>query len=258
MFGILRNIGRSAVLSALGNFKKARPATYFLNGHYVSMSEMRVERQLEIFHNQLKVLSNHFDLVGPEEAVANQRQTSSRLLCLTFDDGLAENYTVLAPVARDFRIACLFFINPAYLGLSGGEADAVLRTNYFVNLRKDFLTAAQVHQLASDGHIIGSHTFSHTRLSNLGTSELERELDIAKAEIEKITSTRCDFFAYPFGGVHDITAEGLKLALARHPFVFSSTTSNRLLEFNGTVINRRHFEGNWPYSHINFFLSRRI
>lgn len=253
----IRNFARKVILSTLGSFSKVKNGTYFLNGHYVTRDNIEADLQIGIFEDLLWDLSRNFEFVAPEECILNLNQKHSKILCFTFDDGLEENFSVLAPVLERFKTKGMFFINPDFIGLAGESAISVLRSNYLVDFSKNFLTSGQISELASSGHIIGSHTSSHCRLSEIGGEMARLELSKSKVAIEAITNQTCSYFAYPFGGLTDISAENLKIAREYYDHVFSSTTSNNLFEFNKQVINRRHFEGNWPASHINFFLSRR-
>jgi peptidoglycan/xylan/chitin deacetylase (PgdA/CDA1 family) len=257
MYNNIRNFTRSIILSTIGSFSKVKNGTYFLNGHYVSRDNIPAHMQIDIFERLLKVLSKDFEFVTPNECIRNRDQKRSRIVCFTFDDGLEENHSVLAPVLERFNTRGIFFINPDFLGLTGDAAESVLRSNYLVDFSKNFLTSEQVSELASSGHVIGSHTASHGRVSEMNEAMIRFELNKSKAAIEAISKQTCSSFAYPFGGLNDISVEGLRIALEYYDYVFSSTTSNNLFEFDKQVINRRHFEGNWPSSHINFFLSRR-
>jgi peptidoglycan/xylan/chitin deacetylase (PgdA/CDA1 family) len=253
----VRAWARHIVLSTIGPFASVNPGTYFLNGHYVCKDQRPIEIQQEIFADLIKELSKNFDIVSPEEAISNLNQRSSKCLCLTFDDGFRDNYTVIAPVAEYFQFRCLFFVTPLYLGLEKSEIRNILLEKYKVNFEKVFLNKAEVRNLAKNGHTIGSHGFSHTRLNITNISMLETELIKSKSSIETITNKSCDLFAYPFGKLSDLSLEGLELACSTYKAVFSSTSSPKQYEFSGRVINRRHFEGNWPASHVNYFLSRR-
>lgn len=252
-----RTLARRAVLDLLGPWAKVQAGTYFLNGHYVSKAPQPVAAQQETFANLLQALSREFKLVSPDEALSELGQRKSKLLCLTFDDGFQDNYTVIAPVAEQFGFRSLFFINPLYLGLKSDEAKEVLREKYRPDLQKVFLSQGEVRELSVRGHVIGSHGLSHTRLNISDAGILRKELIDAKSSIEAITGKSCEFFAYPYGGRADISQEALDLAFSNYSQVFSSTTSAGFFEFEGRVINRRHFEGEWPISHIRFFLSRR-
>lgn len=253
----MRDLARKLLLNILGPLSIVRSGTYFLNGHFISEKNFPAQTQIAIFDQLLKALSKDFDLVSPGIALENISQKGSRLLSLTFDDGFSENATVIAPVMDSYNAKGLFFINPDYLDIDKQHALRVLKEKYLVNFEKTFLTKEQVRRLAANGHVIGSHTSSHLRLFTSDRDLLHDELIRSRHAIESITGQNCNTFAYPFGGVRDISDLALQIALANYDFVFSSTTSKRSSEFDGHVINRRHFEGNWPSSHIKYFLSRR-
>lgn len=58
----------------------------------------------------------------------------------------------------------------------------------------------QILEMASDPLCtIGSHTLTHTSLTNLSTKQLEEELIESKSKIEKNIKSSVDHFAYPYG-----------------------------------------------------------
>jgi len=254
----IRSWLREQTLYMLGNLTKPSKRTHFLNGHYILPTGDSHEKQKEIFYRQLMALSKNCRLVNPDEALSNLHQTTEALICLTFDDGYEDVYTVIAPVLAQLNIKAIFFINPAFLGMEKEGTRSVLRENYETVVDKTFLTRDMVAALHQQGHVIGSHSTSHQRLNIVGKDILLREVVDSKVEIERIIQDKCIHFAYPFGGSNDLSNEALDLAVQNYSHIYSSIKRDGLWSFNGRVINRRHFEGNWPVSHIRYFLSNRI
>lgn len=248
---------RETYLTFMGRFASPSLRTHFLNGHYVLPAcDLKVKQQ-EIFYRQLIALKKNCRLVNPDEALSNLHQTTEALICLTFDDGYEDVYTVIAPVLAQLNIKAIFFINPAFLGMEKERTRSVLRENYETVVDKTFLTRDMVSALHQQGHVIGSHSTSHQRLNIVDKDILLREVVDSKIEIERIIQDKCIHFAYPFGGSNDLSNEALDLALQNYSHIYSSIKRDGLWSFNGRVINRRHFEGNWPVSHIRYFLSNR-
>lgn len=216
-----------------------------------------IDTQQKKFRQLLEKLSKKAVLVSPKEAIEKRFQTTRPLVCFTFDDGFEDNLTVVAPVLEEFGLKGIFFVNPAFVGLTDSNAATVLRSRYNSEVKKCFLDRAQVKNLSDRGHLVGSHGLTHERLNTEDVIILRNELEESKRQIEEITQVSCELFAYPFGGHHDISRVGLEMALTVYSHTFSGIRSSKLFEFNKRVINRRHFEGNWPCEHINYFLARR-
>ena len=79
-------------------------------------------------------------------------QTKSSLntvVSLTFDDGLASQYSTL-PMLRSHGMSATFYVNSALVGSS-----------------RSYMTWGQILQLANAGNEIGSHTLHHVVLSQV-------------------------------------------------------------------------------------------
>lgn len=253
----IKAIVRRNYLNAVGRICQPSRGTHFLNGHYVSRDEIAIELQREIFYDRLIALSKHCDLVSPNIALDQRFQRTQKLVCLTFDDGFQDVYTTLVPVLKEVKVSAIFFINPSFIGLGKSETAKVLRDNYGTTVAKQFLTKQELISVIKEGHLIGSHSLTHRRLTGINQSAFEEEILKSKSVLQTEYNVDCKCFAYPFGGKNDISPEALSLASAAYPFVFSSITSDGLFSFGGKVINRRHFEGNWPVAHVRYFLSSR-
>lgn len=248
---------RRVLLDVMGQFSSPKKRTHFLNGHYVTAQSYPIRHQREIFKQQLSQLAQFLTLTNPADALAELHQCEKPKVCLTFDDGFSDTYEVIAPVLDELNVKAVFFVNPAFFDLTESTAHINISKYLHSSLRKNFLTKAQVLELHQRGHTIGSHTLSHQRLNTDDPELLEREIVDSKSEIEKLVGSSCKLFAYPFGTASDISGEALTLALREYDHVFSSIKGRALFSFDGRVINRRHFEGDWPVNHLKYFLANR-
>ena len=89
-----------------------------------------------------------------------------RSVVLTFDDGYASHFELVAPLLVRYRFSGTFFISVGLVGRPG------------------YLTWDQIRKLAFLGMEIGSHGMSHAPLTQLGDSELSRELAESKRLLE--------------------------------------------------------------------------
>jgi len=84
---------------------------------------------------------------------------------------------------------------------------------------------------------------------------LNNQLQKSKLIIESKTNSSCEYFAYPYGGMNDLSETGLAQAQKYYRYIFSQSDYRHNFSFKGSVINRRHFEPDWPVSHVKYFLS---
>ena len=104
-------------------------------------------------------------------------------LVITFDDGYADNLTVALPILQRYGMKATIFVVAGEVGQPG------------------YLTWEQLKMWRAAGGEIGSHTFNHKLLVNLGPEECRRELALSKSLLERGAGVPVSFLAYPFGGV---------------------------------------------------------
>lgn len=115
---------------------------------------------------------------------------SKKNICLTFDDGFGNDYTVLQKLGFKATIFAVYnFV----------EREAVCGLNNNVCSDKAF-SWSQLRQLSNNGFCIGSHSLSHRNLGNLNIAGLKEEIVKSKEMFERKLSRPISFFAYPFGG----------------------------------------------------------
>ena len=244
---------RKLFLDFFGKYSKPANGVHVLNGHYLS----RTNGQSEIFNDQLKGLQQVCSLIRIEDAVSmivNGTIVNEPLVAFTFDDGFEECATSIAPVLEVFNINAAFFINPNFI-----DGNTVYLNNFLKNVVstpfKQPMSWEQIIGLQQKGHIIGSHTLDHIRLDNNDTNILNFQLLKSKQIIELKTNTKCEYFAYPYGRMGDLSETALTLAKKHYKYIFSQSNHKRYFSFNGSVINRRHFEPDWSVSHVKYFIS---
>ncbi len=69
------------------------------------------------FAQQMDLLAENFVVLPLREAVTrlHQGKLPARAVCITFDDGYANNFTVAAPILRERGLPATVFVAPAYL-----------------------------------------------------------------------------------------------------------------------------------------------
>ena len=85
---------------------------------------------------------------------------------LTFDDGLASDYTEAFPVLAELGLRATFFVVPMFVGTTG------------------YVTWGQLREMVAAGMEVGSHSLTHSFVDVLGPADLEREFGESKRMIE--------------------------------------------------------------------------
>ena len=118
------------------------------------------------------------------------------------------------------------------------------------------MTWAKIKTLHYEGHLIGSHTMNHINCRDNPMGVLDEELSASKRIIEAQLNAPCNHFAYTYGKIEHFSEQALACAEQYYTYIYSQAGHSNYFSFDGRVINRRHFEGNWKKHHIDFYLSK--
>lgn len=113
-----------------------------------------------------------------ESKVFRSVATSSKVIALTFDDGPDPRFTPkVLEVLRKHRARATFFV----VGRAAEEYPEILE------------------QVAREGHVIGNHGYSHTKLTGLTREQIRAEIRRTERLISAATGARPVYFRPPFG-----------------------------------------------------------
>ncbi len=153
------------------------------------------------FARQLDWLQEHCDLIRLEDVLSTARAVprARPSVCLTFDDGYADNFEYAFPALQRRGIPATFFV---VTGLLEHEGEAVvrqqrLRRSAYADVRP--MAWSHVRAMRDQGMEIGAHTHSHPNLARLTPSAAREELRRSKEVLEDRLGHRVDAMAYPFG-----------------------------------------------------------
>ena len=249
----MRSLVRNIILSSVGSTKSIGCGIHILNSHYISKNDS----DASVFHDLLNNINKTADFVTIQEAVKliqNKQKINDKLIAFTFDDGFAECHSKIAPVLSDFNTNAAFFINPGFV--DGDDKYIENFNKNVVHVDKKPMNWEQIKELHNQGFVIGNHTYDHVRLVGLSQSELEYQIRLSKSKIEEKLNSSCDYFAWTYGSYNDIDDNALKIVAQEHKYNFSCDNYTKYFWNNQNFLNRRHIEGDWPLSHIKYFLSK--
>ena len=251
----MRNLIRKFILNIISFFSYPSNYIHILNGHFVE--EINNKNSCILFESFIQKLISKYDIISLDQAIHlinNKIFISKPKLVLTFDDGFEECFTIIIPILKKYNIKATFFINPASINSNFDNLEFI-NNNLKVNLNKKFMSWDNLKHISDNGHIIGSHTFSHLILNNLSKEILEKELVYSKKIIEEKLNINCKYFAYPFGNDKYFDTNAFNLANKIYDYTFISGNYTNYFYKKNNVLSRRHFEPNWNYKHILFFTS---
>lgn len=108
---------------------------------------------------------------------------------ITFDDGCETDLLLAAPLLEEAGCGATFYVVTGFLGQRG------------------YMTVRQVRELSERGFEIGSHSHTHSYLTDLGDRQLRAEIRDSKERLEEMTGKRVEHFSCPGGRWDERVAE---------------------------------------------------
>jgi peptidoglycan/xylan/chitin deacetylase (PgdA/CDA1 family) len=127
-------------------------------------------------------------------------------LCLHFDDGTPDHYSIAAPIVEAAGGRATFPIFSNNATVSAGTTGA--------------MSWAQIADLVARGHEVAAHTKTHTDMTTLTAAQRVTEWDDARTALQNITGKPITSFVYPFSAHNAATN---KEAYCRYDRTFSGT-----------------------------------
>ena len=116
-------------------------------------------------------------------------------VCLTFDDGYADSYTIVYPMMKEFHYPWTLFIITGQVG------------------QQNRVTWDQLREMAASHTMtIASHTYSHPKLHEISYAQKKEEIQKAQADIKRELGWDNVWFCYPYGSYDQETEDILKSA----------------------------------------------
>lgn len=180
-------------------------------------------KHAEIYKLSRRDFALHLAAVGraATRKLARGNGAAPETVILTFDDGGASAYHIIAPMLEQHGWHGCFFVSTAWIGEPG------------------FLTADQIWQLDCAGHTIGSHSHSHPRrMSRLGCDRLVTEWRSSIERLEQIVHHSVTIASLPGGDYSRPVADAA--AAAGIQTLFTSEPTTRPHVVNGCRVLGRY------------------
>ena len=164
----------------------------------------------KLFQQQMDWLQQHFEIVSLQEAQHRMqlRHNSRPCVCITFDDGYADNCQQAIPYLVKQQIPCTYFVSTNHI-LTGQpfqhdiELGQPARPNSLDELKA----------MAQAGIEIGGHTATHADLGKITDPiELHEEMVESATILSKAIGRQIRYFAFPFGQHRNLSNAAFQLA----------------------------------------------
>jgi peptidoglycan/xylan/chitin deacetylase (PgdA/CDA1 family) len=133
----------------------------------------------ELFKKHMEYISENCHLISLAEM--NHKSDG---VAVTFDDGYANNLTVVAPILERLNIPFTVFAT----------------VDYIQNNNDLYLSTTELKELSAlNCASVGSHCVTHSRLTQCDDQQLENELTYSKSFLEDLTGKNINSVAYPYG-----------------------------------------------------------
>ena len=226
------------------------------------------------FEKLIKLIQNELGFIDPKDFASytiDQYEINSKKVLLTFDDGFYSNYQLTKEILDPIGVKGLFFVNPNFAKLSKNfEYKTFMKDNFLFNnlnpnnsenIENPEITPMKfnhMRELIDNGHTIGSHSYSHRRLSSLNSSkDLLYEILESKKILEEELLYKIKHFAFPFGDIKSISRESMEIAKKHYEYIYSGIRGLNTVKLKKDIIFREslNISNNTNY---NLLLSANI
>lgn len=190
--------------------------TVFLGYH--SISKYRNKRKNfyytlspELFQTHMKYLYDHdFNVINLSKWYRLKTNGSlNRSIVLTFDDGYADSFHYAYPILKKYGFSATFFLICNFIGSQ--TTFPWLHEPKFLANENLPLSSEQIIQMDKDGMDFGSHTLSHTDLTQISSKKAQEEIRGSKEYLEDLLGHDIISFSYPYGSWSNFNASTTEL-----------------------------------------------
>jgi peptidoglycan/xylan/chitin deacetylase (PgdA/CDA1 family) len=136
----------------------------------------------------------HAILLADLSRVPREPINLSRLVVITFDDGLISDAEVAFPILREFGYRAEFFVNTSSVGQAG------------------YVSWEQIIEMSRAGMSFQSHGVNHVAFTRLRGKKLENELRESRHELRVRLQSSAEFLSAPFGFINSRVVEAALIA----------------------------------------------
>jgi len=224
------------------------------------------QRHAESFRRQLEWYRRVFSPVGLDDLNALfetktwKKDKPGLIVC--FDDGRRDNIDVALPMLDEFGFIGWFFVPVGFIEAPPHDQFAFAKSQRIFHLPQDekadrlAMTWDEIRELDRRGHVVSCHTWSHCRLNESVSAELqEREIVGAKSKIEQEIGRAVAAFGWVGGEASSFSASAAR-RIASAGFRYGFMNANAIItpKTNPLQLQRTNVEAVWPLEVVRFQL----
>lgn len=158
----------------------------------------------DLFEKYCRFFDRYFNVISLSDLMRKLERGDSVAgdLVITFDDGYKDNHDIAAPILARLNLPATFFVTTGFI-----ESTRNAPWDEKLSLTSEWMSWADVKSLANMGFEIGGHTVTHPSLAHIPHEDAEREIRECKQTLESVLGRDVPHFAYPFGGVDNMSDE---------------------------------------------------
>lgn len=139
-----------------------------------------------------------------DEYIRNGTPLPEKPVCITFDDGYADNYEIVYPIMKKFGFPWTIFVITNDVGKSGR------------------VTWEQLKEMQASGVTVANHTFSHPQMTYIPAKTQREEVELTQQALAEHLGIENTYFCYPYGLYNDtlkgiLRENGITLAVTMDP-----------------------------------------
>lgn len=168
--------------------------------------ELEVTPQfLEQTINEYREHGYHFVSIDQVYEIVTGKDKGKPFVCLTFDDGYQDNYTLAYPLLKRLNVPFAIYVTTGFID---NRLSMWWYPNGLMGINTESLKELDADPLCT----IGAHTISHPKLDTLAKEEQQHEILQSKQELEKLLVKPINHFSYPHGAYNSDTLDIVKSA----------------------------------------------
>ena len=128
------------------------------------------------------------------------RRHKEKWVCITFDDGYQDNYTLAYPLLKRLEVPFAVYVTTGFI-------DNRLPMWWYAGERLGITTESLKALDAAPLCTIGAHTVSHPKLDTLSKEQQLDEINESKNALEQLLGHPIHHFSFPHGAYNDDTLD---------------------------------------------------
>lgn len=162
------------------------------------VSNVPEQKELEVTVAWLEQKINEYQSKGYTFVSIDNLPEYGRWVCLTFDDGYRDNYTLAYPMLKRLGVPFTVYVTSGFID---NQLSMWWYPNQQLGMSSDELQLMDADPLCT----IGAHTVSHPKLDTLSREQQYQEIAESKQTLEQLLGHPIHHFSFPHGAHNDDT-----------------------------------------------------